>query len=175
MRGNNAFAVVLGQAVREAVLSACKPDNRIGSLRGARRVTSPGVQEVEMDYYMQKTMSLTFQKALERVKEELGKQGFGVLTEIDVRETLKTKLDVDFRNYRILGACNPPFAYQLLQMEERIGLLLPCNIIVQEAVDGRVEAAAIDPTVSLKTAGNPRLMEVAEQVRTRLRNVIAAL
>jgi uncharacterized protein (DUF302 family) len=83
-----------------------------------------------MQYYMQKIVSLTFKKALERVKEELGKEGFGVLTEIDVRETLKKKLDVDFRNYRILGACNPPFAYQTLQIEERIGLLLPCNVIV---------------------------------------------
>ncbi|MGA2377997.1 MAG: DUF302 domain-containing protein [Spirochaetia bacterium] len=128
-----------------------------------------------MQYYMQKIVSLTFEKALERVKEELGKEGFGVLTEIDVRETLKKKLDVDFRNYRILGACNPPFAYQALQIEERIGLLLPCNVIVQEAVDGRVEAACIDPTVSMQAAGNPRLTKVAEQVRAKLRNVIAAL
>jgi len=128
-----------------------------------------------MQYYMQKTVSLTFEKALERVKEELGKEGFGVLTEIDVRETFKKKLDVDFRNYRILGACNPLFAHQALQMEERIGLLLPCNVIVQEAVDGRVEAAAIDPAVSMQTVGNPRLTKLAEQVRAKLRNVIAAL
>jgi uncharacterized protein (DUF302 family) len=128
-----------------------------------------------MAYYIQKIVSLTFEKALERVKEELAKEGFGVLTEIDVRETLKKKLDVDFRNYRILGACNPPFAYQLLQIEERIGLLLPCNIIVQETIDGKVEAAAIDPVVSLKTARNSSIAAIAELVRTRLKNVIAAL
>lgn len=128
-----------------------------------------------MQYYMQKTLSLTFEKALERVKEELKKEGFGVLTEIDVRETLKNKLDVDFRNYRILGACNPPFAYQALQLEEKIGLLLPCNVIVQETTDGKVEAAAIDPVASMQTVGNPRLTAVAEQVRAKLKNVIAAL
>lgn len=132
-------------------------------------------QEDEVQYYMQKTLSLTFEKALERVKEELKKEGFGVLTEIDVRETLKNKLDVDFRNYRILGACNPPFAYQALQLEEKIGLLLPCNVIVQETTDGKVEAAAIDPVASMQTVGNPRLTAVAEQVRAKLKNVIAAL
>ena len=128
-----------------------------------------------MQYYMQKTLSLSFEEALERVKEELKKEGFGVLTEIDVRETLKMKLDVTFRNYRILGACNPPFAYQALQVEDKIGLLLPCNIIVQETSDGRVEAAAIDPVFSMQTVGNPRLTVIAEQVQARLRRVIAAL
>jgi uncharacterized protein (DUF302 family) len=128
-----------------------------------------------MQYYMQKTLSLSFEEALERVKEELKREGFGVLTEIDVRDTLKMKLDVNFRNYRILGACNPPFAYQALQVEDRIGLLLPCNIIVQETSDGRVEAAAIDPVVSMQTVGNPRLKVIAEQVQAKLRNVIAAL
>jgi uncharacterized protein (DUF302 family) len=126
-------------------------------------------------YYFQRTLSLTFETALERVKEELAKEGFGVLTEIDVRETLKKKLNVDFRSYRILGACNPSFAYQALQIERNIGLLLPCNVVVQETADGKVEAAAIDPTVSMQTVGNPGLTKVAEQVREKLRAVIAAL
>ncbi len=101
-----------------------------------------------MAYSLQKTLSIPFDKALQRVKEALGSEGFGVLTEIDMRETLKKKLNVDFRNYTILGACNPPFAYQALQVEDRIGLLLPCNVVVQETADGRVEAAAIDPTIA---------------------------
>ncbi len=128
-----------------------------------------------MKYYMQKTLTVTFDKALERVREELKKEGFGVLTEIDVRDTMKKKLDVDFRNYRILGACNPPFALKALQVEERIGLLLPCNIIVQETADGKVEAAAIDPAASMQTIGNPRLLDIAGQVQAKLKNVIAAL
>jgi len=128
-----------------------------------------------MQYYMQRMLSMSFEKALERVREELSKEGFGVLTEIDVRDTMKKKLDVDFRNYRILGACNPSFAYKALQIEERIGLLLPCNIVVQETRDGKVEAAAIDPAVSMQTTGNPRLLQVAEQVHAKLKKVIAAL
>jgi len=128
-----------------------------------------------MKYYIQKTLAIPFDAALLRVKEALGREGFGVLTEIDIRETLKKKLNVDFRNYRILGACNPPFAWQALQAEERIGLLLPCNIIVQETSDGKVEAAAIDPSASMETVGNPRLVGIAEQVKAKLTNVIAAL
>lgn len=128
-----------------------------------------------MKYYMEKILTAPFDRALERVKEELKKEGFGVLTEIDVRDTMKKKLDVDFRNYRILGACNPPFAWQALQAEDRIGLLLPCNIIVQETADGRVEAAAIDPSASMEIVGNPRLAGIADQVRARLTKVIAAL
>ncbi len=128
-----------------------------------------------MKYYMEKILTVPFDRALERVKEELKKEGFGVLTEIDVRDTMKKKLDVDFRNYRILGACNPPFAWQALQAEDRIGLLLPCNIIVQETADGRVEAAAIDPSASMETVGNPRLAPIAAQVKSRLIKVMEAL
>ena len=128
-----------------------------------------------MKYYIQKTLSMTFDAAMDRVREELKKEGFGVLTEIDVRDTMKKKLDKDFRNYRILGACNPPFAWQALQVEERIGLLLPCNVIVQETTDGKVEAAAIDPAASMQTVGNPGLTEIANQVQAKLRKVIAAL
>ena len=128
-----------------------------------------------MKYYIQKALSMPFEKALERVREELKKEGFGVLTEIDVRDTMKKKLDRDFRNYRILGACNPPFAWKALQTEEKIGLLLPCNVIVQETPTGGVEAAAIDPAASMQTVGNPSLTEIALQVQAKLKNVIAAL
>jgi uncharacterized protein (DUF302 family) len=128
-----------------------------------------------MQYYVQKTLSLPFDRALDRVKEGLKAEGFGVLTEIDVRDTLKKKLNVDFRNYRILGACNPPFAYKALQVEEKIGLLLPCNVIVQETLDGKVEAAAIDPTAAMQTVDNRRLTEIAAQVKGKLEKVIAGL
>jgi len=128
-----------------------------------------------VQYYIQKTLTSGFDAALNRVREELKKEGFGVLTEIDVRDTMKKKLDKEFRNYRILGACNPPFAWQALQVEERIGLLLPCNVIVQETGPGKVEVAAIDPAASMQTVGNPGLVEIAEQVQAKLKKVVAAL
>ncbi len=128
-----------------------------------------------MSYYMQKTVAMDFSRALERVKEELQKEGFGVLTEIDVQDTLRKKISVEFRKYRILGACNPSFAHLALQKEPRIGLLLPCNVIVQESEGGRVEVAAIDPMESMERAGNPGLAEVASKVRAKLQNVISAL
>src|SRR4030066_1084925 len=100
---------------------------------------------VKMSYYFSKTLQLSFDVAVAKAVEELKKEGFGILTEIDVKETLKKKLNVDFRKYKILGACNPPFAYQALQAEDKIGLMLPCNIIVQEIPDGQTVVAAIDP------------------------------
>jgi uncharacterized protein (DUF302 family) len=128
-----------------------------------------------MIYYMDAKTAGPFEAAVNRVKEELKKEGFGVLTEIDVRETMKKKLDVEFRNYRILGACNPPFAHKALQAEDRIGLLLPCNVIVQERADGTVDVSAIDPAASMQTVGNPALTEIAAQVREKLRSVISRL
>jgi uncharacterized protein (DUF302 family) len=128
-----------------------------------------------MVYYITRKVDVSFPAALDRVREELAREGFGVLTEIDVRETLKKKLDVEFRNYRILGACNPPFAYRALQAEEKIGLLLPCNVIVQERVDGSVEVSAIDPAASMQTVGNPALSDIAGQVREKLQNAISRL
>ena len=104
--------------------------------------------------------------------EELKKEGFGVLTEIDVQTTMKNKLDVNFRPYKILGACNPNFAYQALQAEKNIGLMLPCNVIVQDAGDGKTEVAAIDPLVAMSRVDNPALEPIAEQVRAKLRRVI---
>jgi len=127
---------------------------------------------MKMSYYFDKKMEISYEKALARVTEELKKEVFGILTEIDVKETLKKKLDVDFRKYTILGACNPPFAYQALQAEEKIGLMLPCNVIVQETPDGGAEVSAIDPVASMQAIKNPKLQEVAEQVRAKLKKVI---
>lgn len=126
-------------------------------------------------YYFNKTLDLPLEQAIERVTEELKKEGFGILTQIDVRETLKKKLDVDFRPYRILGACNPSFAHQALQAEDKIGTMLPCNVIVQETGEGKTEVAAVDPVASMQAIDNPSLGSIAGQVRDRLRQVVERL
>ncbi len=128
-----------------------------------------------MSYAIAKEVSLSFDQALVRVTEELEKEGFGVLTEIDVKATLKKKLDVDFRNYRILGACNPSFAHKALQQESRIGLMLPCNVIVQETLAGRVEVAAIDPIASMQAVQNEGLGPIVEEIKAKLGRVIEAV
>lgn len=125
-----------------------------------------------MKYYFNKTVTLSFEDAIEKVMAELRKEGFGILTDIDVKETLKKKLDVDFKKYRILGACNPPFAYKALQVEDKIGTMLPCNVIVQEIEGGQVEVAAIDPVASMQAVANPELKDVAEKVQAKLKKVI---
>ena len=126
-----------------------------------------------MTYHNTKIVNLTYDEAIEKVTEELKKEGFGVLTEIDVKETLKKKLDVDFRKYKILGACNPPLAYKALQTEENIGVMLPCNVIVQEKADGKVQVSAINPMTSMQSVANPNLAEVAETVTNKLLNVLS--
>jgi len=128
-----------------------------------------------MNYYFSKHVNLPFEQAIARVTEELKKEGFGVLTEIDVKATLKKKLDVDFRNYRILGACNPPFAYEALLAEVQVGLMLPCNVVVQEGEDGRTIVSAIDPVASMQAVENESLAEVAGQVREKLKKVIESV
>ncbi len=128
-----------------------------------------------MSYYFSKTLPLGFDEAIEKVAEALKVEGFGILTEIDVQATLKKKLDVDFRPYKILGACNPPFAYQALQAEEKIGTMLPCNVIVQQKGDHEVEVAAIDPIASMQAVNNPRLLAVAEVIQSKLKNIIENL
>ena len=125
-----------------------------------------------MSYYFSKALKMSFDEAIAKVTEELKKSGFGILTEIDVKETLKKKLNVDFRKYRILGACNPPFAYKALQLEDKIGLMMPCNVIVQELSGARVEVAAIDPVASMTAVDNPKLAEVGQEVRAKLKAVI---
>jgi uncharacterized protein (DUF302 family) len=128
-----------------------------------------------MSYYFSKKIEGSFDKVLERVISSLKSEGFGVLTEIDVKETLKKKLDLDFRNYRILGACNPPFAYKALQAEDKIGTMLPCNVIAQEISEGEVEVAAVDPVASMKAVENQALLEIAKQVQEKLEKVVLSL
>ena len=128
-----------------------------------------------MSYYLSKTLETPFEAAAEKVTEALKKEGFGVLTEIDMQATMKKKLDVDIQKYRILGACNPPLAYQAIQAEDKIGLMLPCNVIVQEVTGGGTEVAAIDPVASMQAVNNPKLGEVGEQVRDKLKRVIDSL
>lgn len=125
-----------------------------------------------MSYYFSKIVNITFEQALEKVAEELKKEGFGILTEIDVQATLKKKLDVDFRKYKILGACNPPFAYKALSAERMIGTMLPCNFVVQETDDGKVEVAAIDPLASMEAVKNESLGDIAAEIRQKLQSVI---
>ncbi|MBF8293612.1 MAG: hypothetical protein HW389_157 [Bacteroidetes bacterium] len=127
-----------------------------------------------MSYGFSKTVSLPYEKAIEKVTEELKKEGFGVLTTIDVQDTLKKKLDVDFNKYVILGACNPPFAHKALVAEEQIGLLLPCNVIVYEK-NGRTIVAAFDPMTMATMVENEALKSIAEEVTARLRRVINSL
>ena len=126
-----------------------------------------------MSYYITTKTTKTYEEAIDKVTSELKKEGFGILTEIDVKETLKKKLDVDFRRYKILGACNPPYAYQALQAEDKIGLMLPCNVIVQETPDGEIEVSAIDPIASMQAVDNPILDEIATQIKTKLQTVIS--
>ncbi|HKZ57513.1 MAG TPA: DUF302 domain-containing protein [Thermodesulfovibrionales bacterium] len=125
-----------------------------------------------MSYYFSKTLAMLFDEAIIKVTEELKKEGFGIITEIDVKETLKKKLNVDFKKYRILGACNPSFAYQALEAEDKVGTMLPCNVIVQEISEGKTEVAAIDPIASMQAIENPKLRNVAEQVQAKLKKVI---
>jgi uncharacterized protein (DUF302 family) len=128
-----------------------------------------------MKYVLQRKVDSDFSTTVEKVNAQLAKEGFGVLTQIDVKATLKKKLDVDFRNYLILGACNPKYAYQALQAEPWIGSMLPCNVVVQEFEDGRVEIAAVDPLASMQAVVNPALEEIAGTIRTKLQQVIAAV
>ena len=128
-----------------------------------------------MEYYFSKTINSSFDNAVQKVTDALKTEGFGILTEIDIKATLKKKLDVDFYNYKILGACNPPFAYKALLAEDKIGTMLPCNVIVQEKVQGLVEVSAVDPAASMLSIVNDDLREIATEVRVNLQNVIAQL
>lgn len=126
-----------------------------------------------MNYYFTSTLKdMPFEKAIEKVTLALQQEGFGVLTEIDLKATLKKKLDVDFYNYKILGACNAPFAYKALQAEDKIGTMLPCNVIVQEKLPGIVEVSAVDPIASMQAVANTSLGPVATEVRDKLKKVI---
>jgi uncharacterized protein (DUF302 family) len=128
-----------------------------------------------MHYYFAKTLTSAFEAAVEHTTEALKRAGFGIITEIDVKETLKKKIGVDFRNYRILGACNPKLAYDALEIEDKVGTMLPCNVVVQDMGDGKVEVAAIDPVASMQAIDNPKLREAAGIVQGKLKAVIEGL
>lgn len=129
-----------------------------------------------MSYYINKTLkNISFEEGIARITESLKNEGFGILTEIDLKATLKKKLDVDFYNYKILGACNPPFAYEALQAEDKIGTMLPCNVIVQEKKPGEIEISAVDPMASMQAIENEDLGNLAKEVKNRLKKCISAL
>ena len=128
-----------------------------------------------MTYYFSKLLPIGFDEAVRRTTEALKIEGFGIITEIDVKDTLKKKINVDFRNYRILGACNPTLAHEALKLEDKVGTMLPCNVIVQDIGSGKTEVAAIDPVASMQAIDNPRLKEAAAKVQAKLRKVIESL
>ncbi len=128
-----------------------------------------------MHYYIEKTLNTDFNSAVEKTKEALSQQGFGVLSEIDIHEKLKAKLGVDFRKYKILGACNPPNAYKALQVDNKIGTMLPCDVIVQELEEGKIEVAAIDPVASMMAVENKEITAIAEDIRALLQKAIKDL
>lgn len=136
------------------------------------RMSDPAAKKIIMSYHFSKTVDTDFDNAVSLVTEKLRKEGFGILTEIDLKETLKKKLNVDFKKYKILGACNPQFAYKALLAEEAIGTMLPCNVIVRENKDGRVEISAVDPVASMQAVQNKKLSTVANEVREKLKRVI---
>jgi uncharacterized protein (DUF302 family) len=128
-----------------------------------------------MSYFFSKTLEMPFDQAIKHVTDALAVKGFGILTTIDVRATMKKKLDVEFRPYTILGACNPEFAYKALQIEDMIGTMLPCNVVVQEISKGLVLIAAVDPGASMMTVKNPKLATIAGDVRDLLQQVVSGL
>jgi uncharacterized protein (DUF302 family) len=131
--------------------------------------------EASMSYYFAKTLTRDFDDAVRHTTEVLKQGGFGIITKIDVQDTLKKKLNVEFRRYRILGACNPALAHAALQIEDKVGTMLPCNVVVQDIGGGRTEVAAIDPVASMQAIHNPRLKQAALEVQARLQRVIEAL
>ena len=128
-----------------------------------------------MSYYFSKTLAATFDDAIARITTALKNEGFGLITEIDLRETFKRKLNADFRPYRILGACNPTLAFEALKLEDKVGTMLPCNVIVQEIGPGQIEVAAVDPVASMQAIENPKLAEKAQAVRAKLEKAVQSL
>lgn len=128
-----------------------------------------------MSYYFSKVLDNSFEEAIDKITKELKVEGFGILTEIDVKETLKNKLNVDFRKYKILGACNPKLAHQAISAENKIGTMLPCNVIVQETEDGKTEVTAVDPAASMTAVENKELKAIAQEVQSKMKAVIDRL
>ncbi len=128
-----------------------------------------------MSYYFAKTLNMDFDRAVKHVTDALKAAGFGIITEINVKDTFKQKIGVDFRNYRILGACNPRLAHEALEIEDKVGTMLPCNVVVQETGAGKIEVAAIDPVASMQAIDNPRLRAAAQKVQAQLKQVVEGL
>jgi uncharacterized protein (DUF302 family) len=128
-----------------------------------------------VSYYLAKTLATGFDEAVQRTVDALKEEGFGIITEIDVKKTFRDKLGIEFRNYRILGACNPALAHEALLLEDKVGTMLPCNVVVQETGDGTSEVAAVDPVASMQAIDNPMLAEAASAVRNKLESVIGRL
>ncbi len=128
-----------------------------------------------MKYYISKTISADFDQAVQLITESLKKEGFGILTEINLQEKLKEKLNVDFRKYKILGACNPAYAYKAIQQEDKIGTMLPCSIIVQQLDNNEIEVAAVDPIASMMAIENPDLAVIAKEIKEKLERAIAQI
>jgi uncharacterized protein (DUF302 family) len=147
----------------------------IGAKAALLRAEASALSHLNVDYYFSKLLSLNFDQAVQKTTEALKAEGFGIITEIDVRTTLKNKIDVDFGNYRILGACNPALAHQALLLEDKVGTMLPCNVIVQDREAGKTEVAAINPVASMMSIDNSELQRAAEVIRDRLQKVIESL
>lgn len=128
-----------------------------------------------MSYYYSKIIEDSFENTLRKTEVALKQEGFGILTEIDVKETLKKKLDVNFKKYKILGACNPPYAYKALKAEDKIGAMLPCNVIVIEQEENKIEVAAVDPVSSMQAVENVNLSSIANEIQTKLKKVVDSL
>lgn len=130
---------------------------------------------MENKYYFSKVLTGSFEEAIAKATDSLKAEGFGIVTEVDIKATMKNKLDVDFRNYKILGACNPSYALKALSAEDKIGTMLPCNVIVQEIETGKVEVAAVDPIASMMAIQNPLLNDIATEVREKLKRAVENL
>lgn len=128
-----------------------------------------------MSYYYSKIIEDSFENTLRKIEVALKQEGFGILTEIDVKETLKKKLDVDFKKYKIVGACNPPYAYKALLAEDKIGAMLPCNVVVIEQEENKIEVAAVDPVSSMQAVKNFNLSSIAEEIKTKLKKAVDSL
>lgn len=128
-----------------------------------------------MSYYLSRMLPVAFDEAVARTLDALKKEGFGVITEIDVKQTLKEKIGIDFPSYRILGACNPALAYEALKLESKVGTMLPCNVVIRDAGNGQTEVAAIDPVASMQAIDNPELKRAAQQIRAKLSRVVEQL
>ena len=125
-----------------------------------------------MKYYFEKNTNYDFDTAVKRIKEELQKEGFGILVEIDMKKTLKEKINIDFTQYKILGACNPPFAYESLKVEDNIGIMLPCNIVIRETKDQQIKVAVVNPVFAMQSVKNDKMAEIAQQIQIKLKNAL---